>query len=263
MVPTRSMTWNITLNIYLTIWYSRAVKLRANIPAPFAVSVPRAVQLSTCVWWRAARLMLTTTWASTAGTWLEGRRSLPKPGASSWTFQVSHWVNVFIETQLYKGCRVTGMKWWRSAGSLTFGKIVILLYAIASQKKAMRTGSTTQVINFSELFMVTNSSYWVLSLSAHTYFRNTDRDKERGSDWLCTLNEKKGLRNQIWSSGSHAPHIAAVQRFRMQEKLHQAPLMAVCQVEAVLLMVDVLWKKQPYLQFLPRHPPMHIQNVQW
>ncbi|XP_034416216.1 inositol monophosphatase 1-like isoform X2 [Cyclopterus lumpus] len=46
----------------------------ADIPLPSTGSAPRAAQLSTCVWWRAERPTPTTTWASTAGTWPEGRR---------------------------------------------------------------------------------------------------------------------------------------------------------------------------------------------
>lgn len=72
---------------------SCAVRRWVKILFASTESALRAAQLSTCVWWRAARPMLTTIWASTAGTWPGGRRLLQKLGVLSWTFQVSHCEN--------------------------------------------------------------------------------------------------------------------------------------------------------------------------
>lgn len=166
---------------------SCAVRCWVKIIFPSTESALRVVQLSTSVWWRAARLMLTTIWASAAGTWLEGLRLLQKLEVLSWTFQVSHWENrSFVKHYFCKKIK----NFSKAAESLDemmeIGSIIaggdFFIEQSSKNGLLLLSESTTDIFNIYKWFIVLNSycyCFYPLSAVKHRWW------EEQGNSWLC------------------------------------------------------------------------------
>lgn len=164
---------------------SYAIKCWVKIVFPSTESALRAVQLSTCVWWRAARLMPTTTWASTAGTWLEGQRLLQRLEALSWTFRVSRRENESFSNTTCAKTESLGKMMEVGSGVMDTLQTAVLLGESSWWKMGccslVQTKQTVLMFMiYLVLLILIVIGFYPFSAVKHRWW------EEQGNCWLCT-----------------------------------------------------------------------------